>query len=248
MHRDNLYAYTPAVGTKPFRILLRVMFGSFALFGLVFIVIGCIWLQNERAFFASAEPVQGEIVSFVSHGDGDLHPIVRYTVSDSVYETEINFYSSSMRTGDTMTVYYDAQASQSAKVLFYFGSIFMGIGGLFFLIGSIGAAVLFFRGRLKTRLREIGEAVPARVAAVRCAERVRVNGQTPYYVLCETGAVPALAGKMLKSGYVYSPLPQSLVGTSVRVYVHPNHPKRYFVDIASLQVPVQSAERTAESG
>lgn len=247
MHRDNLYAYTPVPGTKPFRILLRVLFGLFALLGFVFLLIGCIWLQNERAFFASAESVQGEIVSFASHGDGDWHPIVRYTASDAVYETEINVYSSSMRTGDTMTVYYDAQAPQSAKVLFYFSAIFLSIGGLFFLIGISGAAVLFFRGR-KTRLQKVGEAVPARVAAVRCAERVRVNGRTPYYVLCKTGAVPALAGKMLKSGYVYSPLPQSLVGTPVRVYVHPNHPKRYFVDTASLQVPVQSAERTAESG
>ena len=51
---------------------------------------------------------------------------------------------------------------------------------------------------------------------------------------------------LLKSGYVYTPLSQTLVGTAVRIYVHPNKPKRYFVDTETLQIPVQVAVSNAQ--
>lgn len=246
MHGSMRIAYAPAPGTKGFQVILRVLFGAFALLGLVFFLIGCFWLERERAFYASAEITQGEIVGFVLTDDGNRHPIVQYTVGSAVYEAEVNTYSSSMRNGDAMTLYYALDAPQAAKSKFYGGAIFMGVGGLFLLIGSIGLLLLIFRGYGKKQLRKNGEAVTARITAVKCAENVRVNGRIPYYVLCETGAVPALAGKPLKSGYFYTPLPQTLVGTAVRVYVHPNKPKRYFVDTETLQIPVQVAVSNAQ--
>ena len=133
-------------------------------------------------------------------------------------------------------MYYAPDAPHQAREKTFLGStMFLSIGGCFFLFGAVGFGISAIRRNGKKRLTEKGDSVTARVTAVACAENVTVNGRTPYYLLCETGAVPALAGKRLKSRYVYEPLPQSLVGTSVRVYFDPERPTKYLVDTDSLQ-------------
>ncbi len=231
-------AYQPAPGSKGFRLILKILFGAFAAFGAVFLLVGIFWLQSDREFYASAETVQGEIIDFVSETDGTKHPIVQYTVDGHIYNVRLNSYSASMRKGDTYTMYFSPDAPHAARRKTALGSVlFLCIGGGFFLFGAVGLTASALRRGRKRQLLEKGDAVTARITAVVCAENVTVNGRTPYYVFCETGAVPALAGRRLKSGYVYTPLPQTLVGTAVRLYFDPQKPQRYLVDTDSLQIP-----------
>lgn len=226
----------PAPGSKSFRCILLILFVSFALGGLLFTVIGGIWLHSDVTFYKTANTAAGEIAEFVSDGEGNQHPIVRYNADGKEYRVRLNSYSSSMRVGDAYTMYYVPDAPHQAREkTFLGGTMFLCIGGVFFLFGAVGLGVYTWRVGGKRRLKENGDAVTARITAVVCAENVTVNGRTPYYLFCETGAVPALAGKRLKSRYVYKPLPQSLVGTSVRVYFDPKKPTRYLVDTDSLQ-------------
>lgn len=226
----------PAPGSKSFRRILLILFVSFAFGGLLFTVIGGIWLRSDIAFYKTAQTVQGEIAEFVSDSEGSQHPIVRYTVDGKEYRVRLNSYSASMRAGDAYTMYYAPDAPHQARNKTYLGgTIFLSIGSGFFLFGAGGLGIYAWRVGGKRRLKENGDAVTARITAVACAENVTVNGRTPYYLFCETGAVPALAGKRLKSRYVYAPLSQSLVGTSVRVYFDPQKPTRYLVDTDSLQ-------------
>ncbi len=230
------YIRGPVPGSKPFQRILRILFVSFALGGLLFTVVGSIWLYSDIAFYKTAKTVQGEIAEFVSDAEGSQHPIVRYTVGGKEYCVRLNSYSSSMRVGDVYTMYYAPDAPHRARNKTYLGgTMFLSIGGCFFLFGAIGFSVSTICCNGKRRLMEKGDAVTARITAVARAENVTVNGRTPYYLFCETGAVPALAGKRLKSRYVYQPLPQSLVGTSVRVYFDPQKPTKYLVDTDSLQ-------------
>lgn len=231
----------PAPGSKSFRRILLILFISFALGGLLFTAIGGIWLHSDIAFYKTAETAQGEIAEFVSDSEGSQHPIVRYTVEGKEYRVRLNSYSSSMRVGDVYTMYYASDAPHQARnKTFLGGTIFLCIGGSFFLFGAGGLWMYASRVGGKRRLKEKGDAVTARITAVVRAENITVNGRTPYYLFCETGAVPALAGKRLKSRYVYKPLPQSLVGTSVRVYFDSKKPKKYLVDTDSLQISADS--------
>lgn len=202
----------------------------------MFAVFGGVWLHSDSVFYKTAQTAQGEIAEFVSDSEGGQHPIVCYTVDGKEYRVRLNSYSSAMRVGDAYTMYYASDAPHQARNQTYLGgTIFLCIGSVFFLFGAVGLGVSVRRRGKKQWLLEHGEAVTARVTAVTRVENVTVNGRTPYYIFCETGAVPALAGKRLKSRYVYEPLPQSLIGTGVRIYFDPQKPARYFVDTDSLQ-------------
>lgn len=235
--------HAPAPDSPGFRKLLGFLFGVFTGIGLLFAVLGGCSLHADRAFYASATSTTGEIIKFVSDSEGDPHPIVRYTADGQAYTVRLNRYSSAMRVGDAFTTYYTADAPHQARDKSYLtGTVFLCVGGGFFLLGAVGLGVTALRRTRKQQLTEKGEAVTARVTEVVCAENVRVNGRTPYYIFCETGAVPALAGKRLKSRYVYEPLSQALVGTSVRVYFDSRKPTVYFVDTESLQKTAHSGE------
>lgn len=228
--------YAPAPGTKGFNRIFSILFGGFAVLGLLFAVCGGIWLHADTAFYRTAGITQGEIVEIAAVANGEHRPIVRYAVDGAEYTVRLNNYTSSMRVGDVFPMYYTPQAPQEARNKTYLGGeIFLCVGGGFFLLGAGALGIFAAHGGKKRRLTEKGDAVSARITAVRCKENVRVNGRTPYYVLCETGAVPALAGKRLKSRCVYEPLSQALVGQSVRIYFDPAKPTRYWVDTDSLQ-------------
>lgn len=228
--------YAPRPGSKGFNRILLILFGSFAIVGLLFSVCGIIWLHTDSVFYHSARTVQGEIVEIAGAPNGGHRPIVRYAVDGAEYTVQLNNYTPSMQVGDIFPMYYAPDAPQKARNETYLGgTIFLCVGGGFFMFGAIGLCAFSVRKLKKRNLSEKGDVVSARVTAVVCVENLRVNGRTPYYLFCETNAVPALAGKRLKSRYVYEPLPQALVGTTVRVYVDPAKPMRYLVDTDSLQ-------------
>ncbi len=230
--------YQPAPDSKGFRLILKILFSVFAVFGAVFLLVGIFWLQSDREFFAAAQTTQGEIVDFVSETDGNQHPVVQYTVDGQIYKVRLNSYSASMRKGDTYTMYFSPDAPHAARIKESLGgTIFVCIGGGFFLFGAIGLMSAILPARRKSRLRKSGECISARITAVTRLDNVHVNGVVPYRIFCETGAIPELSGKRLKSGYVYTPLPQTLVGTAVRLYFDSKKPQRYFIDTDSLQIP-----------
>lgn len=227
--------YAPAPGTKGFKRILWILFGAFALGGLVFAIVGGIWLETDRSFYASAKTTQGEIAEILTAPNGEHRPIVCYTVDGAEYTVRLKNYTSSMQAGDTLAMYYAPEAPQDARNKTYFGgTIFLCIGGGFFLLGAGALGIFAAHVGKKRRLIEKGGTVSAHITAVRCKENMRVNGRMPYYVVCETNAVPALTGKCLKSRCVYEPLPQSLVGEAVRVYFDPAKPTRYLVDTDTL--------------
>lgn len=227
--------YAPAPGTKGFNRIFSILFGGFAVLGLLFVLCGGVWLHADTAFYRTAGITQGEIVEIAAVANGEHRPIVRYVVDGAEYTVRLNNYTSSMRVGDVFPMYYTPQAPQEARNKTYLGGeIFLCVGGGFSLFGTIGLGAFSAHKLKKRNLLEKGDTVSARITAVKCAENVRVNGRIPYYLVCETNAVPALAGKRLKSRCVYEPLSQALVGTTVRVYFYPAKPTRYWVDTDTL--------------
>lgn len=243
LHNVRGLVYRPAPGTRQMTLFLRIFFACFALFGAVFLIAGGFWARSDAQFFETALQTQGEIVRFTSDTDGHQHPVVAYTVDGEEYRQELNYYTSSMRVGDAVMMYYTADAPHQARGKGVSGgAVFLLVGGIFFLIGGVGFLFATLPAVGKKRLRKNGECVSARVTAVTRIDNVQVNSVVPYRVFCKTGVIPELAEQTLKSPMVYRELPQSLVGTAVQVYVEPKRHKRYLVDIDSLQIPVQSAE------
>lgn len=105
--------------------------------GLIFFLIGAIFLAYERKTEQTYVETEGIITGF----DRDNYPYVTYTVDGRTYEHRSNYTSSSLRTGQTMTVRYDPldpdRMTAGGAMALFLPILFLGMGGLFLLIGVL---------------------------------------------------------------------------------------------------------------
>ena len=127
------------------RKLLRLGGFIFLGIGLLFFVLGSVFLAFTQRKAQVYVETQGVIVDF----DRDGHPYVAYEAQGQTYEQRSNYASNTMRLGDELTVRYDPQApyrmEAGGAVALFLPLLFMGMGGLFIVIGIIW--LRFFRVR-----------------------------------------------------------------------------------------------------
>ena len=109
--------------------------------GLLFFVLGSVFLAFTQRKAQVYVETQGVIVDF----DRDGHPYVAYEAQGQTYEQRSNYASSTMRLGDELTVRYDPQApyrmEAGGAVALFLPLLFMGMGGLFIVIGVVWPSV-----------------------------------------------------------------------------------------------------------
>lgn len=108
--------------------------------------------------------------------------------------------------------------------------MFLGIGGVFFIIGTIGSIARAVPASNKKKLLANGERINARILKVKRLDNITVNGVVPYVIFCDSSSVPERKGKPFKSKYIYRELSDSLVGTYAAVYTDAKNPAKYYVD------------------
>ena len=127
------------------RKLLRLGGFLFLGIGLLFFVLGSVFLAFTQRKAQAYVETQGVIVDF----DRDGHPYVAYEAQGQTYEQRSNYASSTMRLGDELTVRYDPQApyrmEAGGAVALFLPLLFMGMGGLFIVIGIVW--LRFFRAK-----------------------------------------------------------------------------------------------------
>ena len=91
--------------------------------------------------FAPNQPDRIETEAVITDFDRDGFPYVEYTVGGRSYETRLNYSSSTMREGDTVTVRYDSENPRDVQagfsVFFILACVFAGIGILFTALGVV---------------------------------------------------------------------------------------------------------------
>ncbi len=113
--------------------------------------------------------------------------------------------------------------------------------GFIFLLG--GAVCLLYRAyriRRAQRLKVGGVCITARVIRF-CRDRMfRMNGRYPHYLLCEAQDPFGAGMRTFRSESIWIKLPDHFaVNSPVTVYIDPQHPRRYYVDLqAALPYPV----------
>ena len=88
------------------RKLLRLGGFIFLGIGLLFFILGSIFLTFTQRRAEAYEETEGVIVGFDRYG----HPYVAYEADGETYEQWSNFTSSTMRLGDELTIRYDPAA------------------------------------------------------------------------------------------------------------------------------------------
>lgn len=209
---------------KPY-FLYKVLGLVLLLIGIVFLGVGTGFVIHDLQLDAHYL-IQGEITGFGNNGT-----YISYSVDGRNYESKVNYKSSFMRTGDTISIYYNPKNPKEISVKMpVFTYVFLGIGIVMTVIGTV---LLFIRGKRiygRKRLIEEGYCVKAQITEICLNRTIQYNNKNPYYILCrytdETGTVHEY-----RSDAILINPEGLLLSDSVLVYLDRDNPKRYYVDI-----------------
>ncbi len=206
--------------------------------GTIFFVIGTGILISDIKFMQTAQEVDAVISNITSYrdSDGDTRHVVfvTYTVDGVEHISTINEYSTSMKIGKHMTVYYDPDNPNDVNT----GSkltpiMFMALGGIFIIVsgGMLGSVIK--KSRRRKRLLTEGERLTGTIKNVTVNTSIRVNGKSPYKADVEV--VDSFSGEtyLFSTGNVYIDLWQ-YEGQQVDVYVDRLNKSFYYVDVDGM--------------
>ena len=134
----------------------KALFHLLALGGYIFLLVGLVFLVLGTAFFLSARKkadtyveTEAVIVGF----DREGYPYVTYTAHGRTYEQRSSYTSSSLEVGQEMTVRYDPQdptkMTVGGKAAWLLPGLFLGLGGLFFVLGAAWVTLVYRKFRPK---------------------------------------------------------------------------------------------------
>lgn len=219
-----------------------LLFGAvFFAVGFSFLLAGVIHCLSFNAFKSKAEVIEAQItridVNHVRKTDtgtrSDCDVWVSYTIDGREYDTELNYYTSGMHEGDTIEIFFDPDDPLNIKAdTLLLDIIFIGLGGVFTIIGGCFLVSHISRRSRKKRLINEGEQLTATITNV-CRSNVLVNGRHPYRAECEY-TDPFSGDKYLFSSDSVMNDISDLVGSTVTVYADRSDRRKYYVDVGEL--------------
>lgn len=222
---------------------IAIFSGVFLFVGIVLSGAGIFISIAGQRFRERAEEITAVItdISAYRDSDGDLHHdvLVEYTVGGKLYEgVELNYYSSSMRDGQEITVLCDPDDPmhiQSEKGQIFLCVLLTGMGILFVVIGLIPIVVIRQKAVRKKKLRETGRRLYAAVEEIVQNTSYSVNGRHPYLIYCIYRDDYADKVYRFRSGNVWTD-PASVLHPEdlIPVYVDERDYQHYYVDAESV--------------
>lgn len=227
---------------------LSIIWSIFFFVGAIFVAIAIIFNNyNSKKEKIEVTGIISRIGDYNYHhydNDDDETPdvYVEYVVDGETREAKLNYYSSTMREGDSIDIYYEKGnpskiGSESGDMLFVY--IFGGMGSLFAILGGSGLIVLLVKTRKQKKLKETGEFVQADFVRVELNTTLTVNERHPYRIVCEWFDPYNNIKKELKSENIFTdpqPIITSLGITKFNVYIDPKNTKNYYMDISELGI------------
>ena len=205
---------------------------SFCAAGMVLIILALFFALHSVNIQKNAEKVMGSIIS--NYGKGIT---VSYTYEGRSYETNLSEYSSSMHTGDEITLYVNKENPAKVRtemLLFLVTYILGGIGIPFLIIGIVFLLVLRAKKNKKRNLLQNGRMVEAVVTGGQINYNVRVNNRHPWKLECKYEDAFTGAAYLFSSNSIWKD-PFLYVGQNVKVYMDRENPRKYYVDVDSLK-------------
>lgn len=147
----------------------------------------------------------------------------------------LGYYSSSMREGDALVLYYDPENPTDIRVrqehIFTliatggFAFVFFGISGIFFVL-----YILSFR---LAKLKETGIPVPCIIREIAVNENYTLNGRPANYLICENTDSSLSPCTTFQSGATFEKdlVSKHPIGSRITVYIDPANSKRYYIEI-----------------
>ena len=210
--------------------------GSFPIliiiFALIFIVVGVYLSVRKLEFVNGGTKTQATIVDIETYhnSDGDLnHRVyVTYDVDGIIYDGMLDTYTSSMRVGNTVPIYYMTDNPSEftyAKFNFLFPVIFI-LCGVFVLVLAIIPTISDAKNNKKLKLlKESGRRITAIVEDIQLTG-VTVMGRRQTIIVCRDEQ-----GKIYKKKFLPANTENISVDDEISVYVDYENPENYAIDI-----------------
>ncbi|MDE5631157.1 MAG: DUF3592 domain-containing protein, partial [Bacilli bacterium] len=177
--------------------------------------------------------------SHKSNGDTSHIVYVTYNVDGNAYESRLNSYSSSFYEGKTIDIYYDQNnphkiGVKSMDLVFL---VFPAVGLIFLVIGGSVLIVKKKKSNLEKRLKENGTAIYATYVETIMDTSLKVNGKSPYNIICEWSDPSNNQKYIFKSKNIWFNPENTIAERNIQqfpVYIDPSNIKKYAVDVESL--------------
>jgi len=218
----------------PRQVIFKNVFAAvgtiFLLVGNIFSGVGTAMTVNDQYFCKKGIPA--EAVIEMIHGE-DVR--IRYEADGAAFAGPLGYYSSSMREGDIIPIYYDANnparihASSSAAFSYVFLTT-----GLFLLVcgGSLVAHILM-KGRRNRWLLKNGTRIQAKVTGVDVNLAVSSNYRHPYRVIGQYQMPDGSTREFHSEDIWYDPT-DVMVSDTVVVCLNPEDNSEYYMDLSTV--------------
>lgn len=216
---------------KIVKLVYGVIGGLFSLAGVILTVAALMIWQMDAKMMAESVAVEGVYTEVTPRGTE-----ITFEAEGREWTVESTVYSSSMRVGDPVEIWYRPGNPGMAQMIL--PALWMGLlgGGCVFLI--IGGTFLLILARNAVRRRSLfmnGVRVTAQVTQVGQNFAVRINGRHPY-VIRAVCTHPYTGQEMkVKSGFFMHDPSGQIQNGQIDVLVDPMRDKRYHMLTEELQ-------------
>lgn len=223
--------------------VFNLVFYIFAVFGIIFMMIGIAVLISNIQFKKNAVEVTAVIAQIESYRDSDNdinHRVfVNYSYDGTDYDgIRLGEYDSSMYEGKEIKLLLDPVNPQKVSTRFgmiFAGSMCIGMGAVFVLVGIIPLLVMARKKLQKKKLLAQGSYIFAIVEDIQMNTSYSMNGRHPYVIYCTYRDEYKDIIYRFRSdniwtnpGHVIEP------GSEIRVYVNGMDYSKYHVDVESI--------------
>lgn len=215
--------------------IMLLLGGWFAAFGVLILAAGVIIVVQWVDFSKTCESTEAIITDIYTTGHGDSrthHVVVDYEVDGEIYSNSLGYYTSSLRRGQKVTVYYNPENPYDTMNRPY--AACAAIAVFFLIFGGIGFGFLFSEFRNKKIINRLAEEDKYIILDSRTERRevragVKVNNVR--YVRTDFIYRDQFGGEFVFSSVAYPPGKCPFdPWQSVTVYVDmEKNPKKYYV-------------------
>ena len=222
--------------------LIKILF---AVIGALLLALAAYQAQSTQRFLLQANQTAGTVIDLTpvrSDNGTTYRPLVAYRDASGQARTMAPSSSSnppSHDVGEEVTVLVsgtgDGEVRLQGFMPLWGGAVISGaLGGVFALVGLGMQAYHWRQRRSAAFLLQQGQPVEALIQGVEYNEAISVNGRNPFVVLCQWQNPQTQEIHVFQSENLWFDPSGHLKREQVRVYIEPNNPKRYLVDLSFL--------------
>ena len=217
----------------------------FFFFGIVFGGVGLLTFAHKLNFLSRALPTQGEVIAVEAQTDGE----------ESLYSLKVRFFDQHgvrqvfsprlksnpprYHPGQVVDIYFDQTDPAHGEInsfldMWLFESIFGGMGAISLVIASAFLVRDIHKKRQRAWLLSFGVKIKAKFDSI-SQGNVVINGKTANLIVCQYLDPKDKLLYIYHSDYIwFNPKPHLPKSGDIDVWIDPNNPAKYWVDLSFL--------------